>query len=105
MVRTSGGEFPLLPWRIERRFVELKNLIANNTLEHVSTLRFSSMTSGGCLFRQAARELDLAAWMMNSPVVSLFAACSGGAAVNLVVKGCWGCWEPPGTGITRPTCA
>lgn len=81
-----AGGYPLLPWRIERRFVELKNLIANGTLEGVSTLRFSSMTAGGRLPEQVTRELDLAAWMTGSPVASLFAVCSGGAAANLVVK-------------------
>lgn len=85
-VRAHGGEFRLLPWRVERRFIELKNLIGNGTLEHVSTLRFASITAGGSLLRQVARELDLAAWLADSPVVSLFAACSGDAAANLVVK-------------------
>jgi len=85
-IRTHGGEFALLPWRVERRFIELKNLIDNNTLEHVSTLRFASITAGGDLLRQVARELDLATWLAGSPVASLFAACSGRAAANLIVK-------------------
>lgn len=76
----------LLPWRVERRFVELKNLINNQTLEDISTLRFSSITAGGCLMKQAARELDLAAWLIGSPVTSFFAVCAGDAAVNLIVK-------------------
>lgn len=86
MLRTHGGEFALLPWRVERRFIELKNLIINGTLEHISTLRFASLTAGGDLFQQVGRELDLAAWLAGSSVVSLFAACSGNVAANLVVK-------------------
>ncbi len=42
----DGTEALLLPWRTERRFIELKNLIGNRTLEEVSTLRFASMTAG-----------------------------------------------------------
>jgi hypothetical protein len=34
-------EVVLLPWRVERRFVEFKNLTDNNTLEYVSTFRFA----------------------------------------------------------------
>jgi hypothetical protein len=80
------GKYPLLPWRIERRFVELKKLLENGTLEGVSTLRFSSMTAGGNLAEQVMRELDLATWMVDSPIVSLFATCSGNAVANIVIK-------------------
>jgi predicted dehydrogenase len=85
-VRCGSGDVTLLPWRVERRFTELGNLIANRTLEDVSTFRFSSMTAGGRLMNQVVRELDLAAWLGGAPVVSLFAVCSGDAAANVIAK-------------------
>lgn len=65
VIAADGTATALLPWRVERRFFELKNLILNKTLERVSTLRFASITAGGSLKEQLARELDLAAWMLN----------------------------------------
>lgn len=83
----SGTESMLLPWRVERRFSELKNLIRNQTLEGVSTLRFASMTAGGKLEEQLARELDLAIWLSDSGIHSLFAVCStDNSTANVIVK-------------------
>ncbi len=85
-VHAHGGEFHLLPWRVERRFTELKKLISGDTLNDVSTLRFGSISPGGDLFSHVAREIDLATWMIGSPAVSLFAACAAGVTANLIVK-------------------
>lgn len=76
----------LLPWRVERRFAELKNLIVNRTLEDVSTLRFASVTSGGCLKGQLFRELDLASWMTGKKITRVFGVCAGDCAANVIAK-------------------
>ena len=78
----------LLPWRVERRFVELKNLIENNTLEDVSTFRFARMVAAGSqsLDELIYQELDLCEWLGNSPVSRLFAVFSGNDAVNIIAK-------------------
>ena len=43
----DGKRVPLLPWRVERRFVELKKIVDGKTLEDVSTFRFAAFTAGG----------------------------------------------------------
>lgn len=81
-----GKRVPLLPWRKERRFFELKNLVDNKTLEDVSTLRFSWIASGKSLAKLLYRELDLCEYIGESPIVSLFATLGGDKAANVIVK-------------------
>ena len=45
----DGTVCKLLPWRRERRFVELKKLVDGKTLEDVSTLRFLNMKAAPCV--------------------------------------------------------
>ncbi len=82
-----GKATVLLPWRTERRFYELKLFLQNGTLEDLSTLRFCSITSGGCLKKQLAREFDLAVFFTGMPIASVFAVIGGGnAAANVIAK-------------------
>ena len=81
----DGSTVKLLPWRKERRFTELKNLVDNKTLEDVSTLRFAWMANGKDLKDLLYRELDLCAYLGESEIKSIFAVLSGKTA-NLVVK-------------------
>ena len=81
----NGKRCKLLPWRVERRFIELKKLVDGKTLEDVSTLRFASMVSGGGIERLLYRELDLCAFLGEASVRSIFAVLNG-ATANLVVK-------------------
>lgn len=78
---------PLLPWRLERRFVELRRLVENGTVEPVLMTRFSCQTDGRRLPLTAVlyRELDLAEWLLGSPVVSVMASMAGPVA-NVVVR-------------------
>ena len=80
-----GKTVKLLPWRIERRFFELKKLVDDKTLENVSTLRFAWMTSNKSLEALLYRELDLCAFLGESPIRSIFATVNGKTA-NLIVK-------------------
>ncbi|MDD2479301.1 MAG: hypothetical protein PHS31_05380 [Victivallaceae bacterium] len=84
----QSKEIPLLPWRIERRFVELKNLIKNRTLEDVSTFRFAHLAPANdkTLDELIYQELDLCEWLGGAPVSRLFAVFSGEKAVNIIVK-------------------
>jgi len=86
VLRAGGAETPLLPWRVERRFVELKGLVDRQTLEGVSTLRFANATAGGDLGTLVAREIDLAVWLTGAPVQSVFAVCGGGVAANVIAR-------------------
>ena len=82
----DGSTVSLLPWRVERRFVELKKIIDSQTLEDVSTFRFANFTSGGDCVKTAARELDLAVYLSGSPLTQLFAVRSGDAACNILAR-------------------
>ena len=69
----DGSDVKLLPWRKERRFVELKKLAEGGTLEDVSTLRFAYFSGRKSLKQELYRELDLAAYLGNAGIKSLFA--------------------------------
>lgn len=102
----SGQEIPLLRWRAERRFTELKNLLDGGTLEGVSTLRFATFRAGGDLLPPLAAELDLACHLTGSRIVRLYAVMApSDRACNVILhleNGVSGCVEcgvglPPGT--------
>lgn len=81
----DGTVVKLLPWRKERRFVELKKLVDDKILEGVSTLRFAYFSSEKTVKQELYRELDLAAYLGESGVKSIFATLNDGTA-NLIVK-------------------
>ena len=82
----DGKRVPLLPWRVERRFIELKKIIDGKTLEDVSTFRFAAFASGSDPVKAAARELDLAAFLAGSPIERIFAVRNGDAACNVLAR-------------------
>ena len=82
----GGRRVPLLPWRVERRFVELKKMIDGKTLEDVSTFRFARFSAGGSCIEIAAEELDLAVFLAGSPLKRLFAVRSREAACNILAR-------------------
>lgn len=83
---TPAGNRALLPWRCERRFIELRRLVESRTLEDVSTLRFAALDHAGSrsLRAQLLRELDLCAFVAGAEVVSVFAVCDRERAANVV---------------------
>ncbi|MCK6489404.1 MAG: hypothetical protein L6R48_13935 [Planctomycetes bacterium] len=83
---TPAGHRALLPWRCERRFVELRRLVESRTLEDVSTLRFAALDHAGLrsLRAQMLRELDLCAFVAGAEVASVFAVCDRDRAANVV---------------------
>ena len=82
----DGKRVQLLPWRVERRFVELKKIVDGKTLEDVSTFRFAHFSAGGDPVKTAVRELDLAAYLADSPIDRIFAVRSGDAACNILAR-------------------
>jgi hypothetical protein len=87
-LKRGKKEIQLLPWRIERRFIELENLIKNKTLEDVSTFRFAHLApiSDKSLDQLIYQQIDLCEWLGGAPVSRLFAVFSGKKAVNIIVK-------------------
>ena len=82
----NGKHVPLLPWRVERRFVELKKIIDGKTLEDVSTFRFARFSAGGDCVKAAAEELDLAVFLAGAPLRRLFSVRNGSAACNVLAQ-------------------
>ena len=86
VLKQDGDCVKLLPWRIERRFTELKNLAGNGTLEAVSTLRFAAMSAEDTLRNLLYRELDLCEFLGESNIRSAFAVVSGSKTANILIK-------------------
>ena len=81
------GTAILLPQRVERRFIELKKMTENGTLEGVSTLRFASFAPKGADMKaMLARELDIAAYLGAADVAKVFAVAGGKLAINVLAK-------------------
>ena len=79
---------PLRPWRSERRFQELRNLVENQTITPVLMCRFACITDGLRLPLDGAlyREFDLAEWLGGAPIVAIYAAIDGERAANAIVR-------------------
>lgn len=79
---------PLLPWREERRFVELRNIVQQRTIEHVCMWRSRWLVPAGTMtLRQAIyREIGVCQWVLGSPAISVFAAIRGNAAANVILR-------------------
>jgi len=79
---------PLRPWRSERRFHELKNLVENRTITPVLMCRFACVTNGVALPLDGAlyREFDLAEWLGGAPIAGVYAAIEGEHAANAIVR-------------------
>lgn len=81
------SSFPLLPWRTERRFVELKNIVNDDTLEGISVMRVCRIESVDSELRSIIyRELDLCQWILGSKLTSIYMVENGRKAANLIAK-------------------
>lgn len=84
----SQKTIPLRPWRNERRFQELKNLVKHQTITPLLMCRFACITDGLTLPLDAAlyREFDLAEWLGGAPITAICAAIDGERAANVIVR-------------------
>lgn len=75
----SEVAIPLLAWRHQRRFVELKRLIDEKTVSPLLMCRFACLTDGRQLPLQAIlyREFDLVEWLSGTPIVGIYASMAG----------------------------
>lgn len=83
-LETDRGSVTLIPWRVERRFVELKKMVDDKTLEGVSTLRFAAMRPDKPLGQILYRELDLCEFLGGAPIVRTFAVAAGSDVAHVV---------------------
>lgn len=85
-VRIDGEEVALLPWRNERRFVELKNLVNDGTLAGISVIRVCRIDEKGTELNSIIyRELDLCEWLVGSEAAEIMTFKNNSAA-NIVVR-------------------
>lgn len=84
----DGKDVPLLTWRTNRKFTELRQLVADQVIENVCMLRFSSLGSREQWSLNALmyREFDLCEFLSGSKIVSLHATLTDNAAGNIIVK-------------------
>ncbi len=84
-VELDGVEIPLLPWRCQRRFTELRDLVRQGRLEDVSVIRVSHIahrsTPVSAILR---RELDICAFLLDSPAKVEYKAWGGDTVCNMV---------------------
>ncbi len=79
---------PLRPWRSERRFIELKRLVDEQTIVPVLMCRFACLTDGETMPLAATlyREFDLAEWLVGAPIAGVYAAIDRDRAANVILR-------------------
>ncbi|MFA6289886.1 MAG: hypothetical protein WC661_21090 [Opitutaceae bacterium] len=77
---------PLLPWRSERRFIELRNLVTTRTVETVCLWRSRCLSSPErwTLSQAIYREIGLCQWVLGEPFVSVYAATHTDIVANII---------------------
>lgn len=72
-VTVNGREYPLLPQRNERRFVELRKIVGNTVgnISHFKIMALHPKTTA--LSDLILRELDTAEWISGQPITEVFA--------------------------------
>ncbi|NQT13666.1 MAG: hypothetical protein HQ582_13015, partial [Planctomycetes bacterium] len=79
---------PLLPWRHQRRFIELKRLVDEKTVAPLLMCRFACLTDAAQTPLEAIlyREFDLIEWLSETPIVSICASIVQERAANVIVR-------------------
>ena len=68
----DGMELPILSYRSERRFVELKNMVNNGTLVGISVMRVARIIGKGSdIYETLYRELDLCQYILQRKIKSI----------------------------------
>ncbi len=77
----------LLPWRSERRIIELHNLIAQGRMTGLSTMRITHIThKNEDLYRVLWREADIFEFVTGETIAEIFAVENSGVALNAIAK-------------------
>ncbi|MBQ7936569.1 MAG: hypothetical protein IJ333_09550 [Clostridia bacterium] len=74
----NGKEIPLLSHRLERRFIELKNIVQGGTLQGISVMRVARIVKNGFdIYETLYRELDLCQYILGRKIRSIMAMENG----------------------------
>lgn len=83
----NGKEVKLLPWRNERRFIELHNLVKTGELNGISVMRVLNIGhKGDCLYKALYKEFDLCQFILGSKITEVFAVGDKDYAINVIAK-------------------
>lgn len=78
---------PLQPWRCNRKYQELKNMVSSGTLEQPCLLRFCHLTdSNTSLEEMLYREFDLAEFILGEQIAALHAAFTDNRAGSVIIR-------------------
>lgn len=84
-VTVDGKTYPLLPWRAERRFTELKSLVDSGELHGISTMRTLRVVKAGSdLYEQLYREVDICRFILGTEITEIFAIEGGDYTLNAI---------------------
>ena len=79
---------PLLTWRVKRKFIELKKIVKESTVEKPRMFRFSCIgdKNGMNLKSLLYREMDLCEFIGDGKIVSLQAVLSNANSGNVILR-------------------
>jgi len=82
------NQVPLLTWRLKRKFLELKKIVEDSSIENVCMLRFCSMGSSDeyDLNSLLYREMDLCEFIGGGKIASLQAVLNEDRNGNVILK-------------------
>jgi len=67
-------ETPILSHRLERRFIELKNIVQGGTLQGISVMRVARIVEKGSdIFAELYREFDICEYILGRKIVAVTA--------------------------------
>lgn len=70
----DGTDTPILSHRLERRFIELKNIVQGGTLQGISVMRVARIVEKGSdVFTELYRELDICEYVLGRKIVGITA--------------------------------
>lgn len=70
----DGVETPILSHRLERRFIELKNIVQGGTLQGISVMRVARIVEKGSdIFAELYREFDICQYILGRKIVAVTA--------------------------------
>ena len=70
----DGVETPILSHRLERRFIELKNIVQGGTLQGISVIRVARIVEKGTdIFAELYREFDICEYILGRKIVAVTA--------------------------------
>ncbi len=70
----DGRDIPLFSHRLERRFIELKNIVQGGTLVGISVMRVARIVEKGSdIFAELYRELDICQYVLGRKLVGITA--------------------------------